>query len=290
MKIEKVNDNQIRCVLSKEDLADRQLKISEIAYGSDKAKMLLKDVMQQASYEYGFEADNIPLMIEAIPMNTGCVVFIITKVQNPEELDTRFSRFAPSVMEENPDDDDDYDIDDEDDGLNEIFDSDSDEEKQPKPPTVAGTARIEIVGTEALQNLIENLGNENVMFDLFKKITSGQQQAAESPQKPIKSESDSRLTDVRVFVFDDLDTVGKACRLLKDSFEGQSTLYKNPSDEKFYLLLQRGEEDKKEFLKMSNILIEYGSHHRYTPALGAKMEEHFKCIVKGHAVQTMAQY
>ncbi len=63
MKIEKVNDNQIRCILSKEDLDDRQLKISEIAYGSDKAKLLLKDVMQQASYEYGFEADNIPLMI-----------------------------------------------------------------------------------------------------------------------------------------------------------------------------------------------------------------------------------
>ena len=31
MKIEKVNDNQIRCTLTKEDLADRQLKLSELA-------------------------------------------------------------------------------------------------------------------------------------------------------------------------------------------------------------------------------------------------------------------
>ena len=50
MKIEKVNDNQIRCTLTKDELAQRQLKISEIAYGSEKAKMLFKDVMQQASY------------------------------------------------------------------------------------------------------------------------------------------------------------------------------------------------------------------------------------------------
>ena len=57
MKIEKVNDNQIRCTLTKDELAQRQLKISEIAYGSEKAKMLFKDVMQQASYEYGFEAE-----------------------------------------------------------------------------------------------------------------------------------------------------------------------------------------------------------------------------------------
>ena len=42
MKIEKVNENQIRCILSKEDLADRQIKLSELAYGSEKAKMLLE--------------------------------------------------------------------------------------------------------------------------------------------------------------------------------------------------------------------------------------------------------
>ena len=29
MKIEKINDNQIRCTLSKEDLADRNIKLSE---------------------------------------------------------------------------------------------------------------------------------------------------------------------------------------------------------------------------------------------------------------------
>ena len=39
MKIEKVNDNQIRCTLTKEDLADRQLKLSELAYGTEKAKV-----------------------------------------------------------------------------------------------------------------------------------------------------------------------------------------------------------------------------------------------------------
>ena len=40
MRIEKVNDTQIRCTLTKEDLAERQIKISELAYGSEKAKEL----------------------------------------------------------------------------------------------------------------------------------------------------------------------------------------------------------------------------------------------------------
>ncbi len=100
MKIEKVSDNQIRCTLTKEDLASRELKISELAYGTEKAKNLFRDMMQQANFEFGFEAEDIPLMIEAIPMNAECIVLIITKVEDPEELDTRFARFAPSVHEE----------------------------------------------------------------------------------------------------------------------------------------------------------------------------------------------
>lgn len=106
MKIEKVNDNQIRCTLTREDLASREIKISELAYGTEKAKNLFRDMMQQANFEFGFEAEDIPLMIEAIPLNAECIVLIITKVEDPEELDTRFSRFAPSSGE---DDDDDYD-------------------------------------------------------------------------------------------------------------------------------------------------------------------------------------
>lgn len=100
MKIEKLNENQIRCTLTKEDLASRQLKISELAYGTEKAKNLFRDMMRQANYEFGFEAEDIPLMIEAVPLNAECLVLIITKVEDPEELDTRFSRFAPSVHED----------------------------------------------------------------------------------------------------------------------------------------------------------------------------------------------
>ena len=53
-------------------------------------------MMEQASSQFGFEADNIPLMVEAIPMSNECIILDITKVADPEELDTRFSRFSPA--------------------------------------------------------------------------------------------------------------------------------------------------------------------------------------------------
>jgi len=104
MKLEKVNEHQIRCTLTKADLADRELKLSELAYGTEKAKSLFRDMMQQAAFEFGFEAEDIPLMIEAIPLSSESIVLIITKVEDPEELDTRFSNFVPSVREDDPGD------------------------------------------------------------------------------------------------------------------------------------------------------------------------------------------
>lgn len=95
MKIEKINDNQIRCTLTSDDLANREIKLSELAYGTEKAKNLFQDMMQQAQKEFGFDSDNSPLMVEAIPISPDSIVLIITKVDDPEELDTRFSKFAP---------------------------------------------------------------------------------------------------------------------------------------------------------------------------------------------------
>lgn len=115
MKLERVNDHQIRCTLTKADLADRQLKISELAYGTEKAKTLFRDMMMQASYELGFEVDDIPLMIEAIPLSSESIILIITKVEDPDELDTRFANFAPDIRDE------------EDDVITELFRSVSDE-------------------------------------------------------------------------------------------------------------------------------------------------------------------
>lgn len=94
MKIEKINDNQIRCTLSKQELEERQIKISELAYGSEKAKDLFQDMIEQANDEFGFEVEDMPIMVEAIPLNGENLVLQITKVEYPDELDPRFSKFS----------------------------------------------------------------------------------------------------------------------------------------------------------------------------------------------------
>ena len=57
MKIERINENQIRCTLTSSDLSARNLNLGELAYGTEKAKKLFHEMIQKASNEVGFEAD-----------------------------------------------------------------------------------------------------------------------------------------------------------------------------------------------------------------------------------------
>lgn len=68
MRIERINENTIRCTLTNFDLSVRNVKLSELTYGSEKARNLFHEMMQRASNEVGFDAEDIPIVVEAIPM------------------------------------------------------------------------------------------------------------------------------------------------------------------------------------------------------------------------------
>lgn len=99
MKIEKINENSISLTINKEDLIARNLDIKDLSYGSEKAKILLNELIVEANKEVGFKAD-APLSVEVVPFKEGNIKLIITKLYNMDELDSRFSRFTPYKPED----------------------------------------------------------------------------------------------------------------------------------------------------------------------------------------------
>lgn len=86
MKIEKLNDKQIKIFLNQTDLEERDIKLSEFAYGSEKAQILFRDMMAKASEECGFYVDTNRFIIEAIPSSIDSIILIITKVSENEDI------------------------------------------------------------------------------------------------------------------------------------------------------------------------------------------------------------
>lgn len=280
MKIEKLNENQIRCTLNKSDLASRHLKINELAYGSDKAKELFRDMMQQASFELGFEAEDTPLMIEAIPISAECIVLIVTKVDNPEELDTRFSRFSPS----DSDDDDSFDFDD----IETIDSNNYSSYSLPK----ANEELDESAATEEENNSIPEDDLMNILDrvkEYFNKESTGKKiDKAEPPaDKPAPEETVSHIT--RVFSFDCLDDISSVSRIIDRFYHDNNSVYKNPSDKRYYLTISKNKTSAKDFNKVCNILSEYGKKENQFDNYTGFFSEHCDCIVKDHAMHILCR-
>ncbi len=266
MKIERVNDHQIRCTLTRDDLAKRDLKITELAYGTDKAKELFQDMMQQANIEFGFDAEDTPLMIEAIPINSECIVLIITKVEDPDELDTRFSNFAPSVHEDE-DEDEEYDEDYYEDGE---YDEDDEED---------------------VMSLFKRLQHSNMNDFMDSPLASSQSDSKKVKEKtagPKKKGVPSRKGS-RIFSFDSLHEVTKFATIVSRKFNGVNTLYKNEAKGKYYLILHQGDLDDTLFGNICSLLTEYGKTEIGSTADEHYLAEHFTVVIRDEAVQTLSK-
>ncbi len=96
MKIEKISESQVKFTLTKKDLVSHNIKLSELAYGSERTQELFREMLDQAFRECGFEAENVPLMIEAIPITSDSIILIVTKVTNPQVVEEKLAPPKPS--------------------------------------------------------------------------------------------------------------------------------------------------------------------------------------------------
>lgn len=269
MKIEKVSDTQIRCTLTKEDLADRHLKISELAYGTEKAKNLFRDMMQQASYEFGFEADDIPLMIEAIPVSQDAIILLITKVEYPEELDTRFSKFSDSA----------YD------------DSFSGYASDQGETYEAASAHDILDLFKKIQQEIKPDTNENKQSNKKAEefIPLEQVIKHESQDTVVNSPALEVPVDItKLFSIENLDVLSKISGVLDGYYQGENSLFRDSQTHMLYLIIHKSSHTPEEFNKVCNILSEYSTPLAFSESIEAYFDEHFDCIIKNQALQQFA--
>ena len=259
MKIEKISERQIRCTLSKKDLVDRELRLSELAYGTDKAKELFRELMQQASCELGFEADDIPLMIEAIPVSSECLVLVVTKVDDPEELDTRFSKFTDDAIGDYECDEDEIDDSFDDDGVINCFG---------KIDDLLDSSDVE---EDSFMPLPKAIGSDT--YDLVDDSSN-----TETCEK-VK----------RVYVFNSLEDVIKVSSIVYSNFQGESCLYKNPSTSMYYLTLEKSIDSVDDFSRVCGVVSEYGQLEKTTYASFCHYEEHFNTIVPANAIEILSK-
>ena len=286
MKLEKLSDTQIRCTLSKEDLSQRQLHLSELAYGSEKAKELFRDMMQQASIELGFEADNIPLMIEAIPISNDCLVLVVTKVEDPDELDTRFSRFSKINVDDSFDEDF-SDIDDTDFEEMDFLDDEDDIDMDDEPLPFGPSSDFDNADSDASTSSKERSAIDDAL-DLIAPFTQAIAQAKKEAMRK-KKENRSSVQDCQYYSFQNFSQAAQLGAFLAPFFEGESSLYKDSFSNNYYMILRKTQSENDTFHRACNIAADFGVRISASYATPAYFREHFETILEENAIEMLGE-
>lgn len=140
-----------------------------------------------------------------------------------------------------------------------------------------------------LDNIVENLeavrknaatGTDSVSSASAADTGTSKSESADDTQK-------SNYDVYRIFVFSTLDSITMAAGQLNGLYNGENSLFKNDSDSRYYLILNRSEHTSDEFNMVCNTLCEFGSKIKTSYAMPYHMAEHFQLIIQANALQTL---
>ena len=82
MRFQKINDNVIRCYITKEEMISRGVDIEDLMADRTKAEDFLRYILQQAHYEVDFNVTGEALNVQMSVMQGGDITLMISDDQN----------------------------------------------------------------------------------------------------------------------------------------------------------------------------------------------------------------
>ena len=99
MRVEKISETQVKFVLMHSDLEERNIKINELSYASDKTQQLFREIMTIVQDEREFVEGETPLMFEAMRVGVDSLVVVVTKINNNTDNEKPFN-LIPAARQE----------------------------------------------------------------------------------------------------------------------------------------------------------------------------------------------
>ena len=290
MRIEKISDDQIKCILTKEDLDARKINFSELTFGSAQANGLLRDMMQQASCEFGFEADDKPLMIEVVPMQSGIIVLVITKVSGRNSADNIHSDSFLSEEDELEDEDDLKEN-----AIENTIENTIEISGKVKKGDDGDPFTLSIASTGNISESINPVMNS--IHDLFREMFSGSGRAAgniassrtKNGSIPISSGTIENGKNFRFFCFASLNDVMQAAAAVSGKDCGRNTLYCSPAKDVYCLVMQPESLTVKNYQRVCSVISDFCSGTFISGMCEAYIDEHFTLMIKDHALESLAK-
>ena len=251
MNYEKSNDHQIRFFLDKSDLINRKIDISNLTYGSDQARKLFDEISAIADSEFNFDTANSDVSIEAIPVSEDSLVVILSKEPEPDQIDTRFSKFTPT-----------------------------------KEDIEEATGEFSDKSLKSANDILNLLSSfKDTLSSIRDESDNSTQNKEEVPDITVPSK-DTKKNIYIVFKFDNMDKLIDLSHIIVSKYKGTSSVYEK--DNAFYLIINNKSVDDITFNQICNISCEFGENASSSTYSVNFITEYFNPVIKRGAIKDLA--
>lgn len=249
MQIEKHDEKNLYCYITEDDFHDLEIFPDTLAYGSNSFRKLLSVIMKKAGEECLFTSYELPLLVEAVPLDNQELFIQISAIDEAEELDPRFAQFSPSIFEE--------------------LDLEEDE-----PDTNSMETPEDIY-------MSENDGSEKPSF-------SAAQDTPAFSRSRRSSTSNTHRTIYTFDTYEALITALRSAGKAGQFSQIRSALYYHPEKKKYYLVFQQHQNTAAVRALLASFC-EYASARPLTPSIQAWLTEHCRCLIRAHAISRLLE-
>lgn len=297
MEFKRINKYTVTCIITEDDMDEQGVTLDDLFEKRKIAMDFLHDVMRKAEVEVDYKPNGnfMPLQIAVLPDHS----ISLTLTENATES---FGELLRSLTDKT--------------GINipkKVFDgigigASADEERINRLNEYLKSLKQ---FTDSVNNIIDDFSNDSDKSNdkdkgkipvndgatvekdkaLSDKISNGASRKSKILSKKEKADIDRQRLRFHeyVFTFENMRTVIEFCKKAPRNLQIGSSLYKNLSNGKYYLDLQRLDENPKAFASLFTMAYEFGHFQATNPHVIAHIKENSDLIIAKDAIVLLAK-
>lgn len=286
MEFRRINKDTITCIITEDDMYEQGIKLEDLFEKKKEAMDFLHEVMKKAEEEVDYKPTGsfMPMQITVLPDHSISLTLSENASASISEIIKNLTDKAGIKLPKKV--------------LEDLGDATADEDRINRINEYLKSLKE---FTSTVKKAMEDTVTPETLEKLTAKMDEGPQDGNNNVHLPAgpagrrNIDDATRKKDERrinyhevIYCFENLRTVIDFSRAVPEDIQIGSALYKNPSDEKFYMHLSRLDEDPKIFAGIFTIAYEYGQFYARNLNVIAHIRENYDCIVGVDAIKTIA--
>jgi len=269
MTFKRIDESTIRCIVTEEDMEENGLELDDFFTQSDKAQNFLREMVEQATEEVGYEAAQGMVSLQIMPLPNHALAITFSEIET-DELQAVMENLRALLQDVK------------DRVLKKGMLQDGDALHRSEAAASAARA-LPISGETPALPVSDGSGNTG------EAAQTDDAQIRNISEKGLAGRREIARVELRVFGFMSLRNVIQYAHTVQEKNPVVSTLYKDTVNNVFYMTLEKGRLSAKKYNNLCTNATEFSTYVQNGSQILDYLQEHGEVLIERRAVKVLAK-